>query len=74
MRSLLDQILDRVEDGAPPVVLFGPEPCLFDDEIPEDAWQMGCRCLRCRLGHTNHTKIRFPGRRRYTQQSQWRTP
>jgi len=70
-RSLLDQILDRVEAGTPPIVMAGPEPCQFDDLIPEEAWQAGCRCLRCRIGHTNHHKIRFPGRRRYTQPSRW---
>lgn len=57
MKSLLDQLLDRMEAGTPPLVVFQGERCRFPLEpIPEKSWLAGCRCLRCREGHLLYNK------------------
>jgi len=70
MRSLLDQIIDRVQAGDPPLVLFAADPCENPTVLPIPSYNLGCRCLRCRLGH----QAARQGRPRYTSRPNWRTP
>lgn len=46
-RSLLDQILDRIEDNTPMLVVFQTPECENPQIAGVQSYKKGCRCRRC---------------------------
>ena len=71
MRSLLDQILDRMVDG-PPITLYASDnpdiSCRFPLYKPSTGYQQGCRCQRCRA-HKRAMTNNY--QHRHTQRAGW---
>ena len=54
MRSLLDQMLDKIEERADTLIVWQSR-CEFPELLTQLSWERGCRCGRC-VGGNRHTR------------------